>query len=327
MIERAWCVLGAVVALSALLASAEIFVRRFPVESDGRDHPEAWSRPALYTADADFGVGYRWEAFRLYAADRLGTALPAESQHDRRPLWAFFGNSFIQAPGMLADVVRQQATEVRVFNLGRNEHFALRLAQIKLLLANGLRPQRLFVALTPVDLLPLGYQPLHTLTVTAAGELTYAPRWPTGLLESVVRASRLAAAAWLRSGRQRGNPDFDPASLRWRIDPPLLADLAQLFAALARVATAHDVPVTVILIPVHEQIVEYAGFAFQDTLSPLLRGYGFDVFDPRAVFEREPDRQALYAPDKHLSARGNQLLARELLAHEGTHAAAPMAPP
>ncbi len=324
MIERAACLAGAVLALGALLGAAEIFARRFPIEIDGRDRPESWSQPGLYAADAEFGAGYRWEAFRRYAGERLATALSSPS-NEAPPLWAFFGNSFVQAPGMLADAVRQQAAAVRFFNLGRNEHLALRLAQIKLLLANGLRPQRLFVALTPVDLLPLGYQPLHTLTVTAAGELTYTPRRPAGRLEDVLRASRLAEAAWMRSGRQRGNPDFDPAALRRRIDPPLLADVDHLFGALAGVAAAHRVPVTVIFIPVHEQIVEDSGFAFQDTLGPLLRGHGFDVFDPRHAFARQADRRALYARDKHLSRRGNELLARELLAHVREQASA--APP
>src|SRR5262249_51526376 len=58
-----------------------------------------------------------------------------------------------------------------------------------------------------------------------------------------------------------------------------------------------------------------AGYGFQDTLAPVLRRLGLDVCDPRDSFAGRVDAAALFIPDKHLSAAGNQILLAALLAH------------
>jgi hypothetical protein len=311
--------LGAALSLAAASGAAEAFLRLFPPEPQWLGVAEQWSHPGLYERDDDFAVTYRsWPAFRAYSGESLERFLPFGGA---APLWAVFGNSFVQAPGMLADTLRARAAGREVFHLGRNEHLALRLAQIDLLLENGLRPERVLVALAPVDLLYLGEQPLHTLSVAEDGTLTYTPRWPDGALGEVVRRSAIARAAWLKVGRHRGNPDFRPAAVQRRIDAPILADLRRLFGGLARRARSRGVAVTIVLIPVHEQIVERRGFLFQEVLGPMLRQLGYDVFDPRRAFQDEDDPAGLYAADKHLSPRGNDLLASELLAYLGYGAA------
>jgi hypothetical protein len=42
---------------------------------------------------------------------------------------------------------------------------------------------------------------------------------------------------------------------------------------------------------------------------------GLDVCCPIDGFRSQPDTAALFIPDKHFSALGNQVLLRELLAH------------
>jgi hypothetical protein len=233
------------------------------------------------------------------------------------PIWAFFGNSFVQAPGMLADRSRERVRDRRVFNLGRNEHLFVRLAQITLLLDRGLRPERLFVALMPIEMLGIGSQPLSTIYVSSRGALTYRPRLPSPPWDWFVTRSSLVQAAWFRAGRQRGNPNFDRHAIHDELAEPLRSDLAHLFAHLAQRTRAHAIPVTILLIPSHHQVIRGAPFGFQDSVTALLQPLGFDIFDPRPLFASHPDPAALYAPDFHLSTAGNDLLLDALLRHLG----------
>src|SRR6266567_747442 len=97
---RPWqFLLGGVLAAGLLLALAEAFLRLFPPPDLhpylGEDSPLA----GLYAPDDDFGITYRdWEAFRADNAERLAPCLPFRGHPDRRKVWAFFGNSFVQAP-------------------------------------------------------------------------------------------------------------------------------------------------------------------------------------------------------------------------------------
>jgi hypothetical protein len=84
---------------------------------------------------------------------------------------------------------------------------------------------------------------------------------------------------------------------------------------LAKDANQRGIPVTVLLIPEHQQVVRGANFGFQDELQRMLNDLGFAVFDPRDAFRGHTDPASLYLPDKHLSAVGNQLLLERLLAH------------
>jgi hypothetical protein len=312
--------LGCVLAAVPLLGLAEVYLRLFPP----RDlHPylgEASPLAGIYQPDEDFAVTYRsWDAFRADNAERLQPFLPFTATPGEPRLWAFFGNSFVQAPGMLADHARLAVPDRRILNLGRNEYLFVRFAQIKLLLEHGLRPERIFVELMPVDVLTLGEQPLATLAVSARGALTYRPRMPAGPAGWVVAHSRLALTGWIRSGRQRGNPSFNRNTLYQGVREPLLSDLRRLFANLARLVGQDSnparIPVTVLLIPAYHQVTQGASFGFQESLTPFLREQGYDVFDPRDIFCTYPDRESLFVPDRHFSPLGNQILVAELLKH------------
>jgi hypothetical protein len=315
--------LGGALAAGLLLGVTEVYLRQFPPGEHHAYLGEASPLTGIFLPDKDFGVTYRsWEAFYADNAERLRPFFPPRENPDSRRVWAFFGNSFVQAPGMLADRARELVGNRRVFNLGRNEHLFVRLAQIKLLLQKGFVPERIFVLLMPVDMLALGVQPLRTIYVTSQGALTYIPRLPGGVAGWLAEHSRLAKAAWFRAGYHRGNSGFRKRTLSERVQEPLLGDIRHLFSGLARVTREHGVPVTVILIPSYEQIMGRAGFGFQDTLGPLLRQQGYDVFDPRDAFGPKPERAALFLPDKHFTALGNQMVLSRLLAHLGTNGSA-----
>jgi hypothetical protein len=309
-------VAGALLAAALLAGLAEVHLRSSPPQDLYAYLGEASPLPGPFVPADDFGVGYRsWDAFRADTADALrkfGAFGPVE---DGRPIWALFGNSFVQAPGMLADQVRAGVPDRRAFNLGRNELLIIRLAQVRLLLEHGLRPERVIMALMPLDVGTLGYQPLSTLCVTSRGAVTYRPRLPPGPAGWLIEHSRLALAGWVRAGRHRGTPGFHPRRLNNGIDEPLLGDLRTLFGNLAHAAAAQHVPVTVLLIPTYEQVMRGAPCGFQDTLAALLRGQGYDVLDPREAFRSQPDRSALFLPDKHFTPLGNRVLLGELLAH------------
>jgi hypothetical protein len=307
---------GFTLASGLLACLAEGFARFFPPVDLyaylGEDSPER----GIFAPDPDFCVTYRsWEAFHADNAARLDLYLPLGKFAGGPKLWAMFGNSFIQAPGMLADHARILAPDHCVFNLGRNENFLVRLAQIKLLLEEGMLPERIFIELMPVDLAVLGEQPLKTTHVNRHGALVYEPAMPRGALGSVVRHSQLAFTAWARAGRHKGNRQFDRHTLYEGIPARLHADLAELFGNLAQLVQSRGVPVTILLIPSFDQIVGGASFAFQNQLGVLFRELGYDVIDPRAAFRNSGNPDSLYIPDKHLSDAGNILLMSQIYEH------------
>ncbi len=317
---RSQFLLGFLLAVALLVGLGETYLCLFPPTDYHAYLGEASPLTGPFVPDPEFGVAYRsWTELCTDYADRLREFGPFQTAADDRKIWAFFGNSFVQMPGMLADHTRQNVRDHRIFNLGRNELLFVRLAQIKLLLDHGLEPERLFVELMPLDTAPLARQPLSTIQVTQRGALTYRPCLPPGPAGWLVQHSELAWAAWFRSGRHLASPNFRYLSLHNAVPAPLLDDLGQLFGSLAKTAQQHHVPVTVILIPTHEQITRGAGFAFQDALAPLLRQHGLDVFDPREVFLRYPEKAPLFLPDKHFSPTGNDVLLREMLRHLRTH--------
>lgn len=306
--------LGGLVAALLVLLPAEAYLRHFPPpdlhEYLAEDSPLA----GPYRPDATRGAAYRdFEAFRAGNRERWNS-FEAETS-DVRPIWAMFGNSFVQAPGMLADTARARVSDRRIFNLGRNEPLPARFAQVSLLLQRGWRPERIFFALMPVDVLQLGEQPLSTWCVSRNGAIAYRPRLPAGLAGGFPRYSRIGLAAWVRLGLHRGNPRFNKRKLYESIDPVLLGDLQTLFTSLGKEANGAGVPVTVLLIPSIHQVLRGDPYGFQDALTPMLERAGLDVFDPRDAFARAEDKRGLFLPDMHLGPAGNDLLLAELRRH------------
>jgi hypothetical protein len=314
--SRGRFVLGCTLAAVLLAGLAEVFLCWFPPKDLQPYLGEASPLAGIYRPDPNFSITYRsWEAFCNDNAERLRLFGPFAGSPDGRPIWAFFGNSFVQAPGMLADHVRVLVPDRRVFNLGRNEPLYLQLAQIQLLVESGLEPERIFVVLMPVDVIELGQKPLATHRVTAQGALTYQPRQPAGPVGWLIGHSRLALTAWVRGGWQRGNPDFRSTTVYEGVGEPLLGDLCWLFGNLARFVRARHIPVTVILIPAYHQIRYGASCGFQNDVGAMLRQQGYDVLDLRDSFRRQPDLDELFLPDKHFTPLGNWVLLAALLDH------------
>jgi hypothetical protein len=303
---------GAIAAFVFMAALAEVFLRFYPPADI---YPWLGRRSPLsgpFAPDSDFTVGYRsWQAFHDANQSALSQYLPFG--RDTRPVWAFFGNSFVHMPGMLADAARQRVRDRVIFNLGRNELLPVRLAQIKLLLESGLRPERIFVAVMPVDVEPLARQPLDTYRVTSRGAITFDPGWPEGGFGRLVRASALGRTAWIRS--RLALPRWHRPSLYEAVNESTAGAVERLFGNLARVARRHQVTVTVILIPAYHQVVRKAPFAFQQRLTKILLSLGYDVFDPREAYVAVSDHEDLFLPDLHFNARGNALLLERLLRH------------
>ena len=143
---------GLLVALGLALVAGELYLRITPpgdlADYLGPDSP----RSGPFRPDARYGAQYR--SLDALAADnpgRLDPYLPL-FHHPRPPrVWAFFGSSFAQAPGMLADTARQYIPNRITFNLGKNEIVPVRLAQAEFLLDAGLPVERVFLVVIPLD--------------------------------------------------------------------------------------------------------------------------------------------------------------------------------
>jgi hypothetical protein len=279
-------------------------------------------RPGPFRSDPYYGVQYEsWEAFRKEYAEGLrpheflfDTPNPPET-------WAMFGSSFVHAPGMLADTAREHVRNRHIFNLGRNEYLHVRAAQIDLLLAHGLRPERIVFAMQPLDAAVFAHQTVAMVHAGPGGAQAFDPR-PPAVGGDMIRHSRLALAGWVRADLQYAVPYFKPADLNSKVHPLIRAELHALLTRLRTVTARYDVPVTILLIPNYEQITRGAEFAFQDEVARLATMTGLDVCDVRAPFRAFPDKPALFVPDKHFSAVGNRLLLAELVHHLHTLGAA-----
>ena len=305
--------LGFSLGLAAPLLVAEIFVRLLPPSDIQAWLGENSQLADIYRPDPILGADYRsFEDFRRDYAARLGKLGPLDSA---QPTWAWFGNSFVQAPDMLEETAQLELPGIRMFYLARNEPVNLRVVQVRLLLKNGLRSQRIVFALLPIDVAELGKQPLASILVTSHGAITYRVRNPGPPLDALLRVSRLATVAWVRSGRHVWDRSFRPTQVAWTLPPMLAGDLRKFMSVLGEASRKSAVPITVLLIPNREQIFGTAGFALQDAVAEMCRGERLDCFDARQVFGSATDKRSLFLPDWHFTPRGNRLLLTHLLAH------------
>ena len=190
-----------------------------------------------------------------------------------------------------------------MFYLQRNADLVRHVAQIRLLLDSGLKPERIILVLLPIDTTPLGKQPLHTMVVNSRGAITYRLRPPTPPFDALIRSSRLAMLAWVRGGLHVGNPKFQSKHVTDSVVPPLQEDLATMFHVLGATSRQHHVPVTTLLLPNREQIFGKAGYALQDFVREQCRVEGMDCFDARDLFVDEPDKLSLFLPDWHFTTK------------------------
>jgi hypothetical protein len=305
---------GLACALAAVFVLGEVYLRVAPPADLAPYLPDA-ERAGPFRADAKYGVQYR--SLEALAADNPGRFEPYRPLFDNPhlpPTWAFFGSSFAQAPGMLADTARRFVPQRVTFNHGKNEQLPVRLAQAEFLLDSGLRPERIFLVFIPLDVYQFAQHGLDQYRATPGGSLAYGPRLPA-VGGALVRHSRLALKGWTRTTLHQNRPFFPASALHDRVDDAMRADVRTIFGHFAEAAARHRVPVTVVLLPDYEQLTRGAGFAVQDALAEDARAVGFDVCDVRDAFLAWPDKPGLFIPDKHFSEVGNRLLLAEILAH------------
>ncbi|MBM3978856.1 MAG: hypothetical protein FJ304_00960 [Planctomycetes bacterium] len=304
---------GFALAALAVFALGELYLRVAP-PGDIAPYLADHDRPGPFRADPEFGVQYTsLEALAADNAERFEPYRPLFNNPGPR-VWAYFGTSFAHAPGMLADHTRGYVPQRVTFNLGRNEPYPVRLAQIALLLDGGLKPERVFLVTIPMDSLAFVQHGLDQYRATPSGALAYAPRMPA-VGGALVRNSRLALKGWTRTRLHLNRPFYHSTAINTRTDPASRADLRTVFGHLAARCARHGVPVTVVLLPSHEQVLRGAGTAAQETFAEEARAVGFDVCDVTPAFRKWPDRAALFMPDKHFSDTGNRLLLAEMIAH------------
>jgi hypothetical protein len=202
-----------------------------------------------------------------------------------------------------------------MFYLQRNADLPRHVAQIRLLLEAGLKPERIILVLLPIDTTSIGRQPLRTMVVNSRGAITYRLRLPMAPFDTLIRSSRLAMLAWVRSGQHVGNPKFQPKHVTHSVGPALQDDLATIFQVLGETSRQHHVPVTVLFLPNREQIFGKAGYAVQDFVRAQCRVEGLDWFDARDLFVDEPDKLSLFLPDWHFTTKANRIVLSALLAH------------
>jgi hypothetical protein len=303
--------LGFFLGLSLLLAGGEFYARTWSpadvLEYLGEQSPLT----GPYRPDPVLGADYAsFEALRLSNAQRLGELGPL---HSPQPTWLWFGNSFVQAPGMLGDMAAVSLPGVRMFYLKRNEPLHLRIAQARTLLGAGLKPDRIFFVVLPIDVTGYARRPLDSIVVTTKGAITYDIGNPPAPIDRLVSHSLLARTAWVREGgTNRAIPQPDVTA---SIPSSLASQLSVLMDVLMETATRFDVPVTLVLLPNREQVFGTAGFALQDLLTNIAVSKGFDLFDARGVFDRQNDKMKLFLPDWHFTTLANRDIFDALLSH------------
>lgn len=306
--------IGFAVATISLLAIGEVGLRVVPPLAVQPYLPDD-DRPGPFRSDPVYGVQYKsWDTFKADYKEQFNPHEILFTSADPPKTWAMFGSSFVQAPKMLADTTRKHVPNRHVFNLGRNEFQYVRAAQIDLLLEHGLRPERIVYQLMPLDVSVFARQSFAMVKAGNGGAMAFEPRLPA-VGSSIVRNSRLALSGWVRAEMQNNIPLYNPAVMTRRMDSRILVEVDYLFARLAELQARYRVPVTVLLIPNHEQVTKGAGFAFQDELIRIAIKNGLDLIDVRDAFRNYNDRPALFIPDKHFTDLGNRILLAELVKH------------
>src|SRR5262245_54989454 len=239
--------LGLLSSLAAILLIGEAFAR-LSLPRDIRQHfGDDAVRRGIYRPDPELGADYQsYEDFRADNATRLAELGPLDAP---TPTWLFLGNSFVQAPGMLADTAQRMRPDLRIVHLQKNVELPLRAAQARQLLSAGLWPQRIFFVLLPVDMLHIGKRPLSFIAVTEQGAIATRLRWPDAPWSLLIPGSRLATIAWIRSGRSDGDPSFTLRRIAETPSARVRDDLSRILNHLADTSRRFDVPVTVVVIP------------------------------------------------------------------------------
>lgn len=305
--------IGLILGLLGPLAAGEMYARYRPPSDVNLYLGDLSPLHGPFRPDSALGADYQsFETLRAGYKPRLEEL---DAFRSPRPAWLWFGNSFVQAQGMLGDAAQAAMPDNLMVYLRRNEPFHVRAAQLRLLLQQGLRPERIIFVMLPIDTLLSPQRPIASIHVTPNGAITYRPRMPDDPLSSVIGHSRLALLGWVRSGWQNADPTYRPSHSARQVSPFVIDDVERVMRAIGQSARDHTVPVTVALLPNREQIYGKAGFIWQDAVTPIATSHGLDVFDARRVFDGLADKSSIFMPDGHFNPRGNALILAALMRH------------
>lgn len=302
---------GGLLSLGLFLGAAELYLRYFP-PSDfhdflGADSPNA----GKLSLGGAFRISFAtWDDLKQDNPRTLsaGSLLDPANDSLKRP-WLLVGSSFAFA---LAAESQKLFPDHPTVTLDRRESLVVRLAQIKTLLESGSRPERIFLVTIDVDFCSLAEHRLGNYAVSDLGGLVFAPRVPSGPPGALVANSRLALGVWVRMGFHRDVSLRRSRNLHRDVPDSLCQDLEEILAALGRLSAEYPDRLTILHIPAKKSIVRNEPSAFENALVALCGKHGVDLVDPRVLFLSQPDRDALYIPDGHLSDLGNEIVLREL---------------
>jgi hypothetical protein len=300
-----------VIGLLLPLAAGEAYVRFLPPADLKPYLGDSYSRSGVYRADPLLRVDYR-SANDLVPSDgtpRLADLKPLNTERT----WLFFGVSF--AGGMARWAGQSLPSHRVLFFREIGDEFHMRVAQARLLLENGLRPERMFFPVIPIEFARYVLRPLSWVDVNRHGAITYRVRMPGWPLDALLEHSWLARVAWIRSKLHLASPTYRLSRITEAVPQTVLDDFDLMLGALGELSRKHQIPVTIVLLPDRRQILGSSNFELQNKMSTLAKKAGLDVFDPRAVFLDYPDKRAMYLPDWHYTSLGQGLLFDALMAH------------
>jgi hypothetical protein len=235
-----------------------------------------------------------------------------KSLNSPEPTWLFFGNSFAYGLSLAAKAERPTYRIYYLQELKDRPH--LRIAQAKLLLESGMRPQHLFFTLIPLEVRNYARSPLSSVYVNRNGAINYhfrAPPWPWN---NLIAHSRLALIAWVSSGLHNSDLLLRHSQVSEFLPAPVVNDFRRMFHIIGRLSREFHVPATVVIFPHRNQILQDdSKFVMQRTLESLGQEAGVNVFDPSRTFRAYADRRALFLPDWHHTTLGNGLAMKALL--------------
>jgi hypothetical protein len=303
-------VAGILAGLLLPLFAAEYYVRLKPPH-DLEPYLGDFGKAGIYRPDPILRVDYRSiDDYTPFEAPRLADLKPLNTE---QPTWLFFGNSFA---GGLSGSARAQLRSHRVlFFREVKDELHMRIAQLRLLLENGLKPERVFFTIIPIEVARYVIRPLDWVYVNRQGAISSKYNSPGEPINTVLEQSWLARLAWVRSKLHLADPTYRMSRITESVPATAIEDFRTLFNALGEVSRKHGVPVTVVTLPDRRQILGESSFALQEQLSALIKSARLDKFDPSEVFLAYSDKRAIFLPDWHYTPIGSKLLLEALLKH------------
>jgi hypothetical protein len=303
--------IGVAIGLVVPLIFGEVYARLYPPadiqEYLGDDSPLT----GIYRPDPVLGVDYRSiDDYRPFEAPPFSEIRPLNVPRT----WLFFGNSF--ARGMSVTAREALPSHRILFFREAKDRLHMRVAEARMLLAHGLKPERMIFTLISGEVAAYVKLPLASVYVNRGGAITYRVRMPPAPWDRLLVHSRLALMAWIHSGLYQAIPRFRPTQITETVPEIVVDDFHRMLNAIGELSRQYEIPATVVIFPDRHQILtEGSRFAMQQTLVALCREAGLDVYDPSPLLLSYPDKKALYLPDWHYTDLGNKMIFADFLAH------------